>query len=283
MPALSCLHISSLTSLPPHCSQDIPDPDLAALVPPLHVPILVPTAPFPPCPAPRLPADSHGTAAGSWSMPLSRHPVVPLVLVLFLPLFPSLFQAPSLPSFPLPSDLAQLSSKSTLSASPLGFFPLAATPQHHQSMTGWLAPQLCQWPSLFAGRPQACPALPPASLCILLRHLLTWGGVCLAQVRRTSGHPRAQAREQSPLPGPILGGGSETWFSRHTPGILPRYSSLTHRLMPCLYILLGEVWVHGALVVRVLGGAAWVAQPQLSRTPLDWDSELGGGSREKLR
>lgn len=53
--------------------------------------------------------------------------------------------------------------------------------------------------------------------------------------------------------------------------------------MPCLYILLGEVWVHGTLAVRVLGEAAWVAQPQLSRTPLDWNSELGGGSREKLR
>lgn len=89
-----------------------------------------------------------------------------------IPLLPDAFSTP----FPLPSDLAQLSSMSALSASPLGFLPLAATPEHHQSVAGWLVPQLCQLPSPFTPRLQEYPALPLASLGILLGHLLARSG-----------------------------------------------------------------------------------------------------------
>ena len=105
---------------------------------------------------------------------------------------------------------------------------------------------------------------------------------CLTQVGRTSGPlPELWPKSRPHCPGPVLGRGSETWFSRHAQGTLPRYSSLTHGLMPCLYLLLGKVWVQGALASSTLSGAAWVAQPHLPRIPLDWDSELAWG-RKKL-
>lgn len=68
-------------------------------------------------------------------------------------------------------------------------------------------------------------------------------------------------------PGLVLGLGSETWFPQHTPGNLPRYFSLTHRLIPFLYLLLSEGWVHRALATGSLGVAAWVAQFCLSPGP----------------
>ena len=52
------------------------------------------------------------------------------------------------------------------------------------------------------------------------------------------------------------GMGSETWFLRHAPGTLPRYSSLTHRRMFCIH-LLGEEWVHRAVAEGGGGGPGW--------------------------
>lgn len=161
---------------------------------PPHHPVLPPAAcGFPPyC----------RTAAGSWSMPLHRHPVAPLVLSPFLPLFP-FFQVPSLPHLPLPSDPPQLNSMSTLSASPLGFFPLAATPEHRQGIAGWLVPQLSHWSSPGTARPWAHPIFPLASLCILPVHILTGSGGCSPGPGQEDllVPTGAQARERSPVPG----------------------------------------------------------------------------------
>lgn len=273
--------------LPSHCSQDVPDPDLAALLPPFCVPIPVPTVPLPPTPAPRLPADSHHTAAlpqalglcpfiatlwPPWSFPhfclyspSSRLPLCPTCLSLLIPLS----STPCLPSLLLlwgpspwlpPQSIAKAWLGGWYPSSANGPLPSLQGPGH-TLYSHWLLSAFC-----------------------LCTSSLGVGGVHLAQVRRTSWCPPELRPGSGPhCLGPILGRGSETWFSRHTPGTLPRYSSLTHRLMPCLYPLLGEVWIHGALAVRTLGGAAWVAQPCLSRTPWDWDSESGRRGREKLR
>lgn len=60
------------------------------------------------------------------------------------------------------------------------------------------------------------------------------------------------------------GMGSETWFPRHAPGTLPRYSSLTRRRMFCVHLLLGEAWVHRA-VAEGGGWGAWVGLPEWLR------------------
>lgn len=214
---------------------------------------LSPPVPLPPSPVPSLLADSHGTAAGSWSVPLHRHPVAPLVLVPFLRLFPSFFQTPS-----PPPSLSLLTSLSSAPCLPCLSPPWGSSP--------WLLPRASQ---RVAGTPalsvaltlhSKAPGVPctPAGLSrILLGHVLTRSGVSLlAQVRRT--FRRSLELRPGSCPhclGPNVGRGSETWFSRHAPGTLPRYSSRTHRLMPCLCLLVGEVWVHQGPWWGCLGGS----------------------------
>lgn len=131
---------------------------------------------------------------------------------------------------------------------------------------------------------QGCgaPCTPPASHCVLLILLRPSCSGFLPWPR--SGGPQGLRRSTGqgavPLPRPSLWQGLRDLVFQARPRH-PAQIFLAYRLIPCLYLLLGEVWVHGALSSRALGGAAWVAQPCLPRTPLDWDSELRWG-REKL-
>lgn len=220
---------------------------------PLHVPVLVPPCPLTALSCPQsacgFPRHCRRLLVCAPSSPPCG-PLGPCPVSAPIPLLlPDAFSTP----FPLPSDLAQLSSMSALSVSPLGFLPLAAA----QSITkgGWYPSSVsCPHPSL---QGSGVPCTPAGLSRILLGHVLTRSGVSLlAQVRRT--FRRSLELRPGSCPhclGPNVGRGSETWFSRHAPGTLPRYSSRTHRLMPCLCLLVGEVWVHQGPWWGCLGGS----------------------------